>query len=384
MFNKKWKLIMKKVVIVPDSFKGSLSSIEACKIISECVAPIFPGCEIAAVPVADGGEGSVDCFVHAADAQPRYATVSDPYGRPIDAKYCVFGGTAVVEAAQCVGLTLVGEDKNPEKTTTLGVGETILAAAQDGAQKIVVAIGGSCTNDGGAGAAAACGVKFYDKSGAEFVPVGGTLCDIDRIDVSRLSPAARDIEIEVMCDVDNPLCGERGAAYVFAPQKGADDAMVKRLDAGLSHFAQVVRRDTGLDVLSLPGGGAAGGLGAGLAAFFGAKLRRGTDVVLDTVGFDAMLDGADIVFTGEGRFDSQSMDGKLVSGVAARAKAARVPVIVLAGDARDVAGAHEAGVTAVFPINRSPGTFEELKPLCTENMRVSVTEILRLIVAIVK
>ncbi|SDL52341.1 glycerate kinase [Tessaracoccus oleiagri] len=341
------------VLVVPDSFKGSLSAAEVCGLVGE--AFVARGATTRLIPVADGGEGTVDAMLLAAGGERRVDTVQGPYGQPLDAARAILpDGTALVELAQAAGLTLVGEDRRAGDTTTYGVGEQIRAAAAEGARRIIVGIGGSATNDGGCGAAAACGVRFLDDEANEFVPVGRTLTDVAVIDLAGLDPAVAAAEIVVMCDVDNPLTGEHGAAAVFGPQKGADPETVAQLDAGLRHLAEVVRRDVHVDVEGLDGAGAAGGMGGGLVAFLGGTLRRGIDVVLDAVRFEEQLAGADAVVTGEGSFDSQSLRGKVVHGIAARAQPAGVPVHVLAGrvDEGVLEAARTVGVasaTAITP-----------------------------------
>lgn len=323
-----------RVLVVPDSFKGSLSATDVCRVVGEELQE--RGIDVDAIPVADGGEGSVDAMLQGAEGLRRTDEVTGPYGEPVSAdRASLSDGTALVELAQAAGLTLVGEDRRAQDTTTFGVGEQILAAAREGAKRIIVAIGGSATNDGGCGAAAACGVRFTDDEGLEFVPTGATLSRIAHIDVLGLDEHVASADVVAMCDVDNPLTGPRGAAAVFGPQKGADEETVAALDEGLAHLAEVIRRDLDLDVEELPGAGAAGGMGAALVAFFGGELRRGIDVVLDTVGFDERLADADAVVTGEGSFDSQSLHGKVIDGVATRAGAAQVPVHVLAGRVAD-------------------------------------------------
>lgn len=372
---------MKKAIIIPDSFKGTLSSGEICEIISDAVKGQFPGCETIAVPVADGGEGSVDCFLSALGGRKAALTVTGPYFKPVKAYYGLIDGgkTAVIEMAACAGLPLVEENKNPEKTTTYGVGELMLDAAKRGCKKMIVGLGGSCTNDGGTGAAAAVGVRFYDRAGKTFVPVGGTLSEIARIDATKKNPALNGVEIITMCDIDNPFYGENGAAYIFGPQKGADEAMVRRLDDGLRHLCGAIACDLGLNLAETPGGGAAGAMGAGMIAFFGSRLQMGIETVLDTVGFDRMLEGADVVFTGEGKMDSQSLRGKVVIGVSRRAQKARVPVVVVAGGLDEgVEEAYGMGVSAAFSINRMPQDFSVSRRYSKENMRFAAENILRL------
>ncbi len=372
---------MKKAVVIPDSFKGTISSERICEIFGEKINKIFPTCEVVKIPVADGGEGSVDCFLNALGGERIAASVSDPYGEKIEAEYGIINGdTAVIEMAACAGLPLAEDRKNPEFTTTYGVGELMLDAAKRGCKKIIMCLGGSCTNDMGAGAAAAAGVKFYNAKGEEFVPVGGTLCEIAKIDISRKSALLNGIEITAMCDIDNPLFGKNGAAYVFAPQKGADEKQVELLDDGLRHGGEIVKTDIGIDVSVFPGAGAAGGMGAGMVAFFGAELRSGIETVLDTVEFETKINGADFVFTGEGRLDSQSLRGKVVSGVAKVAKEKSVSVIaVVGGYEADLDAIYEMGVKAVFATNPLPVDFELSKHKSEENLAATVENILRIL-----
>lgn len=370
---------MRKYVLIPDSFKGTLSSREVCRIVAEAIRSQEPEAEICAIPVADGGEGTVDAFLSAVGGQQVPVVCTGPYGEPITACYGLLpDGSAVVEMAAAAGLPMVGKNRDPEKATTYGVGQLIRHAARHGAKRLVLALGGSATNDGGCGAAAAVGVKFYRAAGESFVPVGGTLKEICRIDISGMDPAVRSIPFLTMCDIDNPLCGPTGASAVFGPQKGADEAMVQRLDDGLRHLAALLERDTGRNVLTLPGGGAAGGFGAGAAAFFASPLQMGIDVVLELTDFDRRAAGAALVITGEGRLDSQSLRGKVVVGVARRARALGVPVAALVGGSdTDVAAVYGEGVSGVFPINPLPRPFSEVSEHCRENLRFTAENLMR-------
>ena len=370
---------MRKYVLIPDSFKGTLSSREVCQIVAEAIRSQEPEAEICAIPVADGGEGTVDAFLSAVGGQQVPVACTGPYGEAITACYGLLpDGSAVVEMAAAAGLPMVDENRDPEKTTTYGVGQLIRHAAHHGAKRLVLALGGSATNDGGCGAAAAVGVKFYRATGESFVPVGGTLKEIYRIDISGMDPAVRSIPILTMCDIDNPLCGPTGASAVFGPQKGADAAMVRRLDDGLRQLAALLERDVGRDVLNLPGGGAAGGFGAGAAAFFASPLQMGIDVVLALTDFDRRAADAALVITGEGRLDSQSLRGKVVVGVARRAKALGVPVAALVGGSdTDVAAVYGEGVSGVFPINPLPRPFSEVRAHCRENLRFTAENLMR-------
>ena len=362
---------MKKCVVVSDSFKGTVSSREICEIAQRVIPRHFPACEVVCIPVADGGEGTVDCFIQAMGAQRVGVTVTNALGEKSAAAYARIGELAIIEMAAAAGLPQVGALRCPGTATTYGVGELIAHAVDSGCRKILLGLGGSATNDGGCGCAVALGVRFYDAAGQSFVPVGDTLGRIARIDTAKADELLRSVEITVMCDVTNPLYGPTGAAYVFAPQKGADAEKVKSLDAGLRHFGDVIRSQYGLDVSAMPGAGAAGGMGAGCVALLGGMIQSGIDAVLDVTGFDRQLEGADLVITGEGRIDSQSADGKVVSGVARRTRAKGVPLIAIAGGIADSAGAvYDIGVSAMFstdraalPVDmlgaRSPGDYEE-------------------------
>lgn len=320
---------MKRCLVLSDSFKGTLSSPDICRIARSLH---IPGWHIDALPVADGGEGTTDCFLDACDGQRIALPVSGPFGGTIDGFYGLLpDGTAVVECAAAAGLHQAEGRLDPEAATTYGVGQLLAHALDHGAKRLILGLGGSCTNDGGCGAAAALGVRFYDRQGRGFVPTGGTLADIEAIDLSGRHPGLRPGVLTVMCDIDNPLYGETGAAYIFAPQKGANDACVQRLDAGLRHLAAVLHAQLGAEVDTLPGGGAAGGFGAGCAALLCGALRSGITTVLDTVDFDRRAVGCDLIVTGEGSFDAQSLGGKAISGVAGRCQKLRVPAAVLAG-----------------------------------------------------
>ena len=375
---------MEKILLVPDSFKGTLSSRQVCQVMAGQLRRFFPQAQVKSIPVADGGEGSVEAFLAAAGGERRTRTVTGPFGEPVEAFYGVLGDgrTAVIEMAACAGLPLAEGRLNPERATTYGVGELLLAAKEAGCTKAILGLGGSCTNDGGAGAAAALGAKFTRADGAAFIPTGGTLGEIAALDVSPVAQALQGMELTAMCDIDNPLYGEAGAAAVFAPQKGADAAMVARLDAGLRHLGQVAARCLGRDFSHLPGAGAAGGLGFGMAAFCGAQLRMGIDVVLDAVGFDSLLPGTDVVFTGEGKIDSQSARGKVVSGVAARCRKAGVPVVAVVGQiGQGFEEMYQQGLTAVFSINRAAQPFAESRFHAGENLALTMENIARLLAA---
>ena len=361
---------MKKCVVVSDSFKGTVSSREICAIAQRVIPRHFPACEVVCIPVADGGEGTVDCFIQAMGAQRVEVTVTNALGEKSAAAYARIDELAIIEMAAAAGLPQVGALRCPGTATTYGVGELIAHAVGSGCRRLLLGLGGSATNDGGCGCAAALGVGFFDADGQSFVPVGDTLGRIARIDTARAEELLNGVEITIMCDVTNPLYGPTGAAYVFAPQKGADAEKVKSLDAGLRHFSDVIRSQLGIDVSTMPGAGAAGGMGAGCAALLGGTIQSGIDAVLDVTGFDRQLEGADLVITGEGRIDSQSADGKVISGVARSTKAKGIPLIAIAGGIADSANAvYDIGVSAMFSTDRaalsvdmlgvrSPGDYE--------------------------
>ena len=373
---------MKKCIIISDSFKGSLSSSEICAIARERVEQFFPGCQVVGLPVADGGEGTVDCFLEACGGEKVMVNdVAGPLGEQVTAGYGRLpDGTAVIEMAAAAGLPMVGENKDPLKATTYGVGQLIRHAVEQGAKEIILGLGGSATNDCGCGCAAALGVRFRRANGEEFIPAGGTLDQVVGIDVSAARQLLEGVSITAMCDIDNPMFGPQGAAYVFGPQKGADEEMVERLDQNLRAVNRVIERELGVFATELPGSGAAGAFGAGVVAFLGGSLKSGIETVLDTVGFDRLLEGTDYVFTGEGRIDSQSLRGKVISGVAARAVRRDVPVIAVVGDVLDDAyGAYDIGVTAIFSINRLAIPFSEARHRSARDYVHTFDDVLRLL-----
>ena len=369
---------MKKIAVVSDSFKGSLTSSEICAIVAAQAEAFFPACEIVGLPVADGGEGTVDSFLECLAGEKVSVEVSGPYLERVPSFYGRFGETAIIEMAAAAGLPLVGERMNPSMTTTYGVGELMRHALEHGAQKIILALGGSATNDGGCGAAAAMGTRFFDAAGEQFVPVGGTLSRIARIDNAETKRLLHGVEVVAMCDIDNPMHGQRGAAYVFSPQKGADTEMVRLLDAELVALDQTITRELGLRVAEIPGAGAAGAMGAGAVAFFGAVLKPGIETVLDTVRFEERIAGADFVITGEGKLDSQSLRGKVVIGVSRRAKQLGIPVFAVVGDVGDdIDEAYREGVTAIFSTNHLAIPFSETKKRSALDYRLTIENLFR-------
>ena len=373
---------MQNFILVPDSFKGTLSAIEVCNIMKSSIKNLYKDANIISVPVADGGEGTVDAFLYALGGEKKSVWVSDAFNeQKILAHYAMLkDDIAVIEMAACAGLPLVKNRLEPDKTTTFGVGELIIDAINSGAKKIILGLGGSATNDGGCGMAAALGVKFKDEQNQEFIPTGGTLSQFYKIDMNNIYSKIKDVEFISMCDVDNPLCGRLGASAVFAPQKGADEDMVRLLDEGLAHLAKIIKRDLHIEVKDIKGAGAAGGLGAGSMAFLQSKLTKGIDVILDTIKFDELVSKADIVFTGEGKFDSQSLHGKVVMGVANRSQKYKTPVIVVTGAiGENIQEAYNKGITAIFSINKEPMEFSKSALKSKENMILTMENILRLL-----
>ena len=371
---------MKKVILMPDSFKGTMSSSEICGIMEKAVRAYYPDAEVVPIPVADGGEGSVDAFLAAVGGERVTVPVRGPYMEEMEGYYGLLdgGSTAVIEMAACAGLPLVGENRHAEKTTTYGVGQLMAHAAGRGCKKMIVGLGGSATNDFGAGAAAALGFRLLDEAGEEFVPVGENLARVAKIDMSGLLPALRGIEVITMCDIDNPLCGKNGAAHIFGPQKGADPAMVEYLDGQLRAIDETVKRELGRGVADLPGAGAAGGMGGGMVAFLGSRLQMGIETVLDTVGFDRLVSDADLVLSGEGKIDTQSLRGKVVIGVARRCKKHGVPLVALVGDIGDnIENAYEEGVSAVFSTNRVAVDFSVARTRSKSDMALTVDNLMR-------
>jgi len=361
-----------KVTVAPDSFKESLSSVEAASAIAQGVRRAAAAAEVVLVPMADGGEGTTEAIAEATGGTYHRAEVSDPLGRSIASTWglCGDGETAVIEMARASGLELLeSAERNPMLTSTCGTGEMIRAALDHGVRRIIVGIGGSATVDGGTGMAAALGVKFLDAEGRQIARCcGGSLAEIRDIDVGGLDPRIEDTEILVACDVTNPLTGPDGAARTYAPQKGATAEQTEQLEEGLCALAHLVRERLGADVLSLPGGGAAGGLGAGLVAFLGARLQSGVETVMDAVRLPEKMAGSDLVITAEGRLDWQSAFGKTVAGVATAAWEQGIPVVALAGSlGQGYDHIYEQGVCAAFPILDRPmpldAALAEARPL---------------------
>lgn len=369
---------MKKCVIIPDSFKGSLSSIEVCNIIKEKVNEFFPKCNAIMIPIADGGEGTVDTFVYSLKAEKVNLKVQNAFGEVIDVYYGRIKNKAIIEVAQVVGLVSAEGRENPSTTSTYGVGEIISHAIENGCNEIFIGLGGSCTNDCGVGAASALGTVFKNKNGEEFIPVGKNLNDIEYIDISKTLEKLKNCKVTAMCDIDNPMYGENGAAFVFAPQKGADKNMVKMLDNNLRALSEKIKKNLNKDVSNIKGSGAAGAFGAGVCAFFNGELKSGIEIILDLIDFDNLISDADIIFTGEGQIDSQSLNGKVVIGISKRAKKQNIPVIVVAGSIGEGAEkAYDEGVSAIFSINQKAEDYSISRFKAKENLEKTIDSLLR-------
>lgn len=372
---------MKKIVVASDSFKGSLSSVDVAQSAAKGVHEVCPDCTVVQVNVADGGEGTVDAVVDALDGQKVKVTVSDPLGRQVDAVYGIAGDMAIIEMAAASGLPLLSAgERNPLLTSTYGTGEMILDAINRGCRRFLVGIGGSATNDAGTGMLQALGFRFLDAGGQEITHCcGGELENIASIDDSNVPDAVRHSQFTVACDVDTPFCGRDGAAYVFAPQKGADAAMVQRLDEGMASFAKVVEAKYGLDIVPIAGAGAAGGMGGGFRAFLGATLKKGVDMVLDAIGFDNIIAGADLVITGEGKIDFQTAKGKTAAGVLARAKRQGIPVVAIGGCVEMCDSLKQMGFAGIYPIleEKVPLEIAMQHDFASANVTRTVARILR-------
>jgi glycerate 2-kinase len=364
-----------KIVIAPDSYKESLSALEVARQIESGFREFFPDAEILIFPMADGGEGTVEAMVTSTCGRRVGAAVTDPIGGKVTAYYGITGDgqSAVIEMAAASGLALVpSAQRNPLKTTSRGTGELISEALGLGMKRLILGIGGSATNDGGAGMLQALGARLLDRGGREVAHGGSALLGLHTIDLSDLDPRLREIDIEVACDVDNPLTGPKGASAVFGPQKGATPEMIEILDRALSHFAGVIRRQFGIDVAPIPGAGAAGGMGAALLAFFNVRLRPGIEIVIEAAGLEDALRDADLVITGEGRIDSQTLCGKTPIGVARLAKHHGKPVIAIAGSLAPDAGAvHAHGIDAIFSSVSRICSMEEALDGAAENLRLT-------------
>lgn len=373
---------MLRIVIAPDSFKGSLSAVEVCRVIKEAIIEVAPAADVTELPLADGGEGTLDCLVVATGGVKRVVRVSDPLGRPITAHYGVLGDgeVAVIELAQASGLSqLIREEYNPLVTSTFGTGQLLKAALDDGYRNFIIGLGGSATNDAGMGLLKALGMKFYDSYGAELADGGAALENLHTMDDSALHPALAECTFIVASDVDNPLTGAQGASFVFGPQKGATADMVRELDEALTHVAQIVKDQYGIDLHALVGGGAAGGVGATVQAFLRAEYKSGINVVMEAMGAREVIQQADLVFTGEGKLDVQTLSGKVIAGVATYANTHFVPVIALAGSVElSTEQLKQIGITAAFSIVPGPCDLEEALEQTPSWLKDRVKQILQL------
>ncbi len=374
-----------KIVLAPNALKGSLCASAAAAALARGVKRAAPDAEVLCVPVADGGDGLVDVFLHALSGQEVRRNVTGPLWEDVSAAFCLVPDQkmAAIEMATASGLALLRpEQRNPLLTTTYGTGQLLAEALRMGARKLTIGIGGSATNDGGTGMACALGIRFLDDAGSEVKPNGGNLSRIRSIDDSRLMPEVRTACIEAACDVDNPLLGARGSAAVYAPQKGATPAQVAQLEAGLANLADCIERKYGLNVRDLPGAGAAGGMGAGLLAFLGAKLRKGIHLVFDAVGLEEKIRGADLVFTAEGQIDYQTRFGKAPAGVAELAQKYNIPCIAIAGGIGEgVEELHATGISAIFTLCPGPVSLPDAMSRGAEYMELVASQAMRLFLA---
>ncbi len=352
-----------KIVIAPQTFKGSISALDAARAMQNGVLEVFPDAQTVLSPVADGGDGTLETLVEVSGGEIRQAEVTGPLGERRIAEWGAMGDdeTAVIEMARTSGLALVPLDRrDPLNATTYGLGEIVRAALDDGFRRFIMGIGGSATNDAGAGMAQALGVRLLDDTGNELPQGGAALANLTRIDMTGVDPRVSGSAFLVACDVSNPLTGPEGASAIYGPQKGATPEMVQTLDAALLHFSEIVTQEIGAEINDLQGAGAAGGLGGGMVAFLDAELRAGVDIVLDTVGLDAALQGADLVLTGEGALDYQTVYSKAPIGVAERAKRLGIPVIAIAGTLGDrYTLVHDHGIDAALAITNAPMTLEQ-------------------------
>ena len=372
-----------KIVIAPQGFKATITALEAARAIARGVTAALPDAETVLAPVADGGDGTLNALVDGTGGRVFTSTVTGPLGQPVEAQWGIMGDgqTAVIEMALASGLALVPQRRrNPRITTTAGTGEILKEALDRGFNRIIVGLGGSATNDGGAGLASALGVRFLDSSGNTLPPGGSALTRLDRIETDGLHPGLAKATVIAATDVTNPLCGPDGASAVFGPQKGANPEMVQELDAALANYAHIVSRDLGRDVSEQPGAGAAGGLGAGLMAFAGATLQSGIDMVCEVLGFDELLKGADLVITGEGRADHSTIFNKAPVGVARRAQAQGVPTVLMAGGlGPNYEELYEHGLAAVVCIADRPMNFDASLSRTAELLEASAERTMRLI-----
>lgn len=375
-------LYMRKVVIAIDSFKGSVTSREAGEAVRKGILTELPDCEVAVLPVSDGGEGLLEVFE--GNVERRAIAVRGPLGREVLAHYCVLGDgkTALIEMAQAAGLPLLtDEERNPEETTTFGVGQLIAHAVQSGCRDFLIGIGGSATNDAGTGMLEALGFIFRNKSGDVFSPTGATLIAIAEVDATQVSPVLKSCRFNIACDVTNPFSGPQGAATVFSPQKGASAEMTLRLEAGMEHLHRLFREQYGIALNEIPGSGAAGGLGGAFVLFLHASLRSGAELLLDYLRFDTLIKDAQLLITGEGRMDAQTLMGKIPYRVMERASRLGIPTIALCGSVSDLTPLNQAGFTSLFSIHPDRLPLKEAmdKELTLSRLMLTAQQIIRLL-----
>ena len=370
-----------KILIAPQAFKGSISAVDVAAAMREGVLRVLPDAEVSAVAVADGGDGTLETLVEGSGGEIHRIEVTGPLGERRTAEWGAMGdgATAVIEMARTSGLALVPDEKrDPLITTTFGLGEAIIHAIDAGFRRFIIGIGGSATNDAGAGMAQALGVRLLDSAGRDLEFGGAALSRLNRIDMSGLNDAVQSCEFLVACDVNNPLTGPTGASAIYGPQKGATSEMIERLDAALLHFSEVVKRDIGVEINDVPGAGAAGGLGGGMIAFTNGELRAGVDIVLDTVRLNDYLEGCNLVITGEGSMDHSTIYNKAPVGVAERAKRLGIPVVGISGSLgtgfQDV---HEHGIDALAAITAGPMTLDEASERAAELIANATEQALR-------
>ena len=367
---------MKKIVVASDSFKGSLTSLEVAAGAEQGIHEVFPECEVVKVNVADGGEGTMDALRSTLGGQWVTVAAADPLGCPRDVSYVVLsdGKTAVIEMSAASGLPLLEpQERNPMLTSTFGTGEMIVDALSRGCRRFLVGIGGSATNDAGMGMLEALGLRFIDKDGKVLPGRGESMSEVVDIDMSHVSPEVKESEFIIACDVDSPFCGPRGAAYVFSPQKGADPQMVAELDAGMEHLAEVIARVVGKDIKDVPGAGAAGGLGGGFLAFLNSRLERGIEMVLDAIAFDDIIRGSDLVITGEGRVDSQTLTGKTPFGIMKRAQKQNIRTVAIGGSVKLGDDDDVSGFDSIWPVTPEGMPLEEAMKAETASANVRET-----------
>ena len=366
---------MQRIIIAPDSFKGTMSAREICDILENEVKKLVPEAGTVKIPMSDGGEGMVEAYLGILGGEKKYLSVTGPKGMPVNAAYGILSdGSAITEMAECAGLSLMEGRLDPLHATTFGVGQLLRHLSDGGVRKVLMGIGGSATNDCGVGMAAALGYVFEDEAGVELAPYA---CNIGKIRHIRKPEALPELDITVACDVDNPLCGEKGASAIFGPQKGLKKEQIGPLDEDIRSFAALVKAELSVDVLNVPGAGAAGGLGAALMAFCGARLTPGIEMLLDAAGMDRLLTDARLVITGEGRIDHQSASGKVPVGVSRRAKRANVPCIAICGCVGEGAEAVlNEGISAFYACTDGTKSFEEIVKSCRDDLRETAARVL--------